>query len=114
MPQPRTIDDLKRPGLEEAAGRRIADDDREPVAGVDDQVECKRDQQQPGQELDAAADLLEHFLRERCRDSMSVLRLRGRTQDGHLLCCGGRPPDQVGASLLHRSQATGVNTSRPL
>ena len=58
------IDDLKSPRLEEAARRRIADEDREPVAGIDDEVACKRNEQQAGQEPDTPANLLENFGRE--------------------------------------------------
>lgn len=59
------IDDLKRPGAKKPLRRRVPDEDREPVSGIDDKVECEREQEKPRQELDAPPDLLENLGRER-------------------------------------------------
>ena len=59
------IDDLKRPCAKKTPRRRVANEDRQPVSGIDDKVECEREQEEPRQEPDAPPDLLENLGRER-------------------------------------------------
>jgi hypothetical protein len=56
---------LEPPGLEETRRPRIAGNVGGPVANIDDEIKCKRNEDEERKESDPAPNLLEDFGRER-------------------------------------------------